>query len=1151
MRRIVPLLATLAVPLVPTLALSAPPEATAYQITVSHAGATTSGGVLALQETPLWTVDLPDVASFPIIAGGKVFVTTRGLPSSGGGPGYGSRLHAFDAQTGANAWGPIDLSGTYYWTGIAYDAGKLFVVNFDGLLRSYDAATGTPGWSVQMPGYWFDAVPTASNGLLYISGNNGLHAVDESSGDIVWSVGVPGFQSSPAIGPNGLYVGYACPHNYALNLTSSTATGEFQWHQGNNGCSGGGGKTTVYANGRVYTRDGSTMTVLNAADGSVLTTFPSGTAPAVTSTAAFFMSNGTLTARDLATDTVQWTFAGDGGLISAPLVVDQTVIAGSSSGNLYGLNTQTGHVTWQVNTGVGLQGPDEHNVSQPLTGLGIANGLLVVPASYKLIAYRILGPAAPTGAAVTGGAGSVDLSWTAPAGAATYNVYMGTAAGRQNVVPVKTGVTGTTTKVTHLTPGTTYYFTIKAVGPNGISAPSNEVSATPHNPAPPTSLGATGQVGSISLTWTASSEALSYNVYLGTAPGAESSTPVATGVTIGAYSVTGLTPGVTYYFTVKSIAYGATSVASNEAFAVPNAAPPPSAVNATGLIGAVTLSWSAVNGATSYNVYLGTSAGGESSTPAANVTGNNVTINGLTANTKYYFVIKSVVVGVPGSASIEASATVLPTPAPAGLSATAAPGQAVLNWASSQTATSYSVYSCSGGSALLVLSLTTAVISGLTPDVQYCFVVKASGPAGLSAASNGVNVTPTRYAAPANVVATPAIGQITLTWNASPAATQYNVYMGTAAGLEAITPVRTVSGTNVTVSGLSNDTIYYFYVTATTPIGASLPSSEVSAAPLTPPPPTNVSITPAPGQVGLAWSASAGATSYNIYMGTAAAAQSPTPVQTAITGLGTIVTGLDPTKTYYFIVRAVTPNGLSSISNEVSAVPSPLPPAPTAPATVAATPGSNEVTISWSATAGATSYDVYVGTTSGNYDPTPVKTAVVGVTATITGLTNGTTYYFVVKAANLGGSSPPTSEVSAKPVAPPPPAPANLSAAAASGQITLSWAASPSATSYDVYVSTSSGAQSATATQTGVKGTSTTVTGLTNGTTYYYVVKAVNADGSSVASNEASATPAAPAQQTPSGGGGGGAFDWLSLALLAIGAVTIIRKRWAMVALGR
>src|SRR5215831_3252894 len=84
--------------LTPSLSWSAPPEATTYQITVDHAGVTASGGVLALQETPLWSAPLSGASSYPIIAGGRVFVTTAGLPGSG--TGYGTQLHAFDAQTG-------------------------------------------------------------------------------------------------------------------------------------------------------------------------------------------------------------------------------------------------------------------------------------------------------------------------------------------------------------------------------------------------------------------------------------------------------------------------------------------------------------------------------------------------------------------------------------------------------------------------------------------------------------------------------------------------------------------------------------------------------------------------------------------------------------------------------------------------------------------------------------------------------------------------------------------------------------------------------------------------------------------------------------------------------------------------------------------
>src|SRR5205814_1070875 len=119
--------------------------------------------------------------------------------------------------------------------------------------------------------------------------------------------------------------------------------------------------------------------------------------------------------------------------------------------------------------------------SNPYVGLAAGEGLLVIPTSTTLVAYSIFGPPAPTGVVATGKAGAVDLSWTAAAGATSYNVYMGTAAGTESYLPIKTDVTGTTTLVPNLADdGTRYYFTVKAVGPAGISAPSSEVSAVPH-----------------------------------------------------------------------------------------------------------------------------------------------------------------------------------------------------------------------------------------------------------------------------------------------------------------------------------------------------------------------------------------------------------------------------------------------------------------------------------------------------------------------------------------------------------------------------------------------------------------------------------------------------------------------------------------------
>jgi fibronectin type 3 domain-containing protein len=73
----------------------------------------------------------------------------------------------------------------------------------------------------------------------------------------------------------------------------------------------------------------------------------------------------------------------------------------------------------------------------------------------------------------------VTLNWTASAGAKTYDVYRGTAAGAESTTPIATGITRDTYTDTGLTNGQTYFYTVKAVNAGGISAASKEVSATP------------------------------------------------------------------------------------------------------------------------------------------------------------------------------------------------------------------------------------------------------------------------------------------------------------------------------------------------------------------------------------------------------------------------------------------------------------------------------------------------------------------------------------------------------------------------------------------------------------------------------------------------------------------------------------------------
>jgi hypothetical protein len=116
--------------------------------------------------------------------------------------------------------------------------------------------------------------------------------------------------------------------------------------------------------------------------------------------------------------------------------------------------------------------------------------------------------------------------------------------------------------------------------------------------------------------------------------------------------------------------------------------------------------------------------------------------------------------------------------------------------------------------------------------------------------------------------------------------------------------------------------------------------------------------------------------------------------------------------------------------------------------------------------------------------------------------------YSSTKTLSVTASSPLPS-----PATPPQPPTGLTAITASSSQINLSWTASAdnggfAISGYNVYRSTTAGGEGTTPITT-VSGTTYTDTGLTNGQAYYYIVKAVNSLGTSSASNEASATPAA------------------------------------------
>ena len=171
--------------------------------------------------------------------------------------------------------------------------------------------------------------------------------------------------------------------------------------------------------------------------------------------------------------------------------------------------------------------------------------------------------------------------------------------------------------------------------------------------------------------------------------------------------------------------------------------------------------------------------------------------------------------------------------------------------------------------------------------------------------------------------------------------------------------------------------------------------------------------------------------------------------------------------------------------------------------------------LAWQAAAGASSYNVYRGTASGQ--EVLVASNVPGPQDSDGGLTDGVTYYYEVTSVNQAGESLPSSEVSATPQVTAPPTPINVTATAGNNQVSLNWSPASDALTYDLYRSTVEGNE--VVYEQGITGTSFTDTNTTDGVTYYYQVSAGNGVGESNLSQEVSATPlpalpAAPAHLT-------------------------------------
>ena len=447
--------------------------------------------------------------------------------------------------------------------------------------------------------------------------------------------------------------------------------------------------------------------------------------------------------------------------------------------------------------------------------------------------------------------------------------------------------------------------------------------------------------------------------------------------------------------------------------------------------------------------------------------------------------------------------TIAPS-APTGLSATAGTSIVSLDWNNNSESDlyAYDIYrSTTSGSGYSKINLVRSKDSNYTDtnvinSTTYYYVVKAVD-TNFNSSGYSSQVPATPIPGPGNATSpSPATGATgvsittTLSWTAASGATSRDVYFGT---VSPGTLKGNQTATTYNPGTLVNNTTYYWRIDekkdggTTTGDVWSFTTIPVAPGKATSPSPgngtSNNTLTPT-----LIWTAGSGATSHDVYFGTA----SPGTLQGNQTAIGYSPGTLATSTTYYW--RIDERNGGGTTTGDVWSFTT-VPAAPgkaTSPSPANAATGISISTIlSWTAGSGATFRNVYFGTAS---SPPLVSSNQSGTTYSPGTLLNNTTYNWRIDEKNNGGTT--TGDVWSFTTAPAAsgkatsPSPANA-ATGISTSTTLIWTAGSGATSHLVYFGTTSPG-----TYQGEQAGITFGTGtMANGTTYYWRIDEKNAGG--------------------------------------------------------
>jgi hypothetical protein len=417
-------------------------------------------------------------------------------------------------------------------------------------------------------------------------------------------------------------------------------------------------------------------------------------------------------------------------------------------------------------------------------------------------------------------------------------------------------------------------------------------------------------------------------------------------------------------------------------------------------------------------------------------------------------------------------------------------------------------------------------VTGLSKSATYSFSVATRNVYGWGAVSSVTALMAVAPSAPRSLVATTTGGSvIDLSWTAPStdggvAISDYVVEYATGSSAWSVFTDGVATATSARVTGLTSGSSYRFRVSAKNAVNTGVASNIAEA--------TTWSVPAAPSaltatvlsttSIRLTWTAPASnggnaVRDYRIEYSTDNASTWNTYTDEVSTATTATLTSLTPVTTYQFRVFAENGVNAGAVSNIVTATTTTTPATPGSLAVQSTTKDS--VTLVWFApteTGGSaiTDYVIeYSIGTSGTWSTFTDGTST-NLTTVVTGLNPGVTYLFRVKAVNAVGSSTTTATVTASTPVDVPTAPRTLGATTGNGLVNLTWTAPAgngggAITDYEIDISSNDGL-TWTLLADGVNTTASySATGLSAGQTYRFRVRAVNSGGVSANSNEASA----------------------------------------------